>query len=1246
MNSGFSQRSAMPVLTASSFHQPEYIVESAWLEHAPFMFWLIDAQRPARFVELGCHRGYSYFTVCEAVNRLGIPAACFAVDTWQGDEQAGFYGEEVFEAVSVHNATHYWAFSQLIRASFKDAVCLFPDGSIDLLHIDGRHYYEDVLEDLTTWRPKLAAESIVLLHDSNVRERQFGVWKLFDELRQQHPTYEFVHGHGLGVVAINRIPSPLKSLFEASDDQRAFLQVAYSTLGGAISQRWQLMQYAAETRHREIAHAEELARLSAAWKEQKSLQAQLSERDAEIIDLRASVEHLKEQRRDAALREQELRDCIAMHARVDAQHGKNYAESVELLIQAQGDVGQKVASLQAEITRLRDDRVRRKGWGPRQVIKRLRGSSHQSQSIVRRDVSLACLVGWLLTFRFRQVAEGWRALARLRRDEAILAADPMFDADYYRQTNPRASAKGWSPQRHYLTRGRFKNRDPHPLFDMRWYLQEYRDVAAAGVDPLLHYIRFGRAEGRRPNAFFDTGWYRERYPEVTALGVDPVQHYLQNGAAKGCNPSPNFNTNWYIQQYEDVGRSGVNPLVHYLQQGMREGREIADFSVVDRSVAPVTSAAIDCRKQPSSHSEVALFVTHSPNGRLKPHVRHYLESLDREGIGIILIVAADQGFTEDDPWLYDLLDGLYVRANAGWDFACWAHVLRLNRKLYRSNILYWLNDSLIGPVNQEAFHGLIGRVRKTSAGLVGLTVNYERGRHIQSYFLAFKQEALTSFAFHEFVLRVRSLADKDDVINAYEIKLSPKLEAAGVSTASIFEPKSIHNPTLFHWRELLEEGFPFLKVLAVTGDVKQIDNTGWREALQNRGYDVRLADQVLFERRNPPVNLSLSPSVEKSPAPPPTNQPPQVTFIGPWNYGNGLGVAARGYVSALMHIGLPLNILPIERPFHIHERTAPTLRSTEFVGVPDVAVVHVNPEGWGPLLTYDQGETVSNARRRIGAFIWESQKLPDIFGERMLGLDAVWAPSQFCAAGFKRVSDIPVDVVHYPVPVSPCFADSAQIAQVKREVGLEEESKIILFMFDASSYLARKNPLALVRAFDRSGLAAKGWRLVLKTKHLSRGKPDAQSLVHAAESASGVAILNRAIGLDAARTLMQAADIYASPHASEGFGLTIAEAMAQGKAVIATDYGGSTDFLDASCGFPVPCQPWQLDHDEGVYQRGTVWSRPDDDAFTEILVTVAGLSSAERAAVGARARQRIASRLSPAAVALQMRASIDSLLAR
>ena len=124
------------------------------------------------------------------------------MDTWAGDEHAGHYGEEVWNKVSAERDTRHRTRSQLIRSTFDDAAEYFEDNSIDLLHIDGLHTYDAVKHDYETWLPKMKPESIILFHDTNVRERHFGVCRLWDELKQKHTVFEVPNGHGLGIVVL------------------------------------------------------------------------------------------------------------------------------------------------------------------------------------------------------------------------------------------------------------------------------------------------------------------------------------------------------------------------------------------------------------------------------------------------------------------------------------------------------------------------------------------------------------------------------------------------------------------------------------------------------------------------------------------------------------------------------------------------------------------------------------------------------------------------------------------------------------------------------------------------------------------------------------------------------------------------------------------------------------------------------------------------------------------------------------
>ena len=159
-------------------------VESAWYGHVPFAFWLVAETRPTVIVELGTHYGVSYSAFCEAVQRISLPSRCFAVDTWKGDQHAGFYGADVYEDFFGFHE-RYRAFSSLLRMEFDAAAEMFGEASIDLLHIDGEHSYEAVQHDFATWLPKLSDRGVVLFHDTNVRGRGFGVWRLWSELSKQ-----------------------------------------------------------------------------------------------------------------------------------------------------------------------------------------------------------------------------------------------------------------------------------------------------------------------------------------------------------------------------------------------------------------------------------------------------------------------------------------------------------------------------------------------------------------------------------------------------------------------------------------------------------------------------------------------------------------------------------------------------------------------------------------------------------------------------------------------------------------------------------------------------------------------------------------------------------------------------------------------------------------------------------------------------------------------------------------------------
>lgn len=204
---------------------------SAWNEHIPFAMLLVELARPRKFVELGTQWGASYCAFCQAVEALDLPARGYAVDTWAGDEHAGFYGGKVYDDLKAHHH-RYEKFSELLRMTFDEALAKIPDGTVDLLHIDGLHTYEAVKHDFETWLPKMSSRGVILFHDTAVKERGFGVHQLWSEITVGRTHFAFEHGYGLGVLAVgDDLPEALANFFQTANAAPEQTRALFTALG-------------------------------------------------------------------------------------------------------------------------------------------------------------------------------------------------------------------------------------------------------------------------------------------------------------------------------------------------------------------------------------------------------------------------------------------------------------------------------------------------------------------------------------------------------------------------------------------------------------------------------------------------------------------------------------------------------------------------------------------------------------------------------------------------------------------------------------------------------------------------------------------------------------------------------------------------------------------------------------------------------------------------------------------------------
>jgi hypothetical protein len=372
------------LIDAASFLPESVQPPSAWIGHLPLAAWVIRRVAPTIFVELGTHTGNSYFSFCQSVAESGLATKCYAVDTWQGDEHAGQYDETIFEAVNAHNE-RYAGFSHLLRMTFDDALKLFTDQSIELLHIDGLHTYEAVRHDFEGWLPKLAPGAVVMFHDTGVRERDFGVWRLWEELKAEYPNnIELSHSHGLGILQLNSaLDGRRQEWLKLDVSKKERLKTYFAALGSLqlerfeLNSEWSTSKKDVDVRDVLIADLRQHA---------SNLGQEVSTRDAVIADLRQHASNLgvviADLRQHASNLGQEVsaRDVVIADLR---QHASNLEQEVSARNARVASLGQVaaqrdvlIADLTRDVNALRQSTSWRITVPLRWVAGRVKGARH------------------------------------------------------------------------------------------------------------------------------------------------------------------------------------------------------------------------------------------------------------------------------------------------------------------------------------------------------------------------------------------------------------------------------------------------------------------------------------------------------------------------------------------------------------------------------------------------------------------------------------------------------------------------------------------------------------------------------------------------------------------------------------------------------------------------------------------------------------------------------------------------------
>jgi glycosyltransferase involved in cell wall biosynthesis len=710
-----------PLDFPSIFTKPRRLVNPySWVEHIPFAMFLIEVLRPRVLVELGTHSGNSYCAMCQAVQQHNIDTKCYAVDTWEGDEHSGLYGPEVLQDLRDHHDFLYGGFSRLIQSTFDDTVDAFPSNGIDLLHIDGLHTYDSVRHDFELWLPKLSPDGVVLFHDINVREGDFGVWRFWLELAAYYPHFEFAHGNGLGVLALTKNqPTSFLKLLNASRSQASRIRSFFAECGLCL--RVQAEMLGGEHQHSKSkdnqvdkiafnrgsgegsaveVHAQLYIPTSQGHLEERSHSITLQKHewtkvtfDFECRDIDATVPlRLDPVDRVGVVEVASIEVRSQVHDSIIWRAvGNEGFEAVHVLGTACPIAVRNHFSLfcfdtdpQIHLPHIpelaRYGPVRLDSWirfspdlsavgdvledTQRQLDSRLAESKvtqgileTTQQKLATTQKELEDKEGEIDTLR-KLVAERDTSISSSRDSLAALQREI---SDLYGSVSWRITAP--------LRRFAWLKSKPFWGFSpgSRWRM-------------LLHQFRRNKQPDEyhaiRQSGLFDDEFYLRRYKDVQSSGMDPLFHYVEYGALERRNPNPYFHTRYYLRQCPEVAASRTNPLLHYIQIGAAQGLNPSPLFNTGAYMEQNPEVAVS-RMNPLRHyimskadgidylpTDYAMWLqTHALTDEKVNWIRIDIESLTyKPTISIIMPV-----YNIDEIWLRKAIDSVLAQLYPHWE---------------------------------------------------------------------------------------------------------------------------------------------------------------------------------------------------------------------------------------------------------------------------------------------------------------------------------------------------------------------------------------------------------------------------------------------------------------------------------------------------------------------------------------------------------------------------------------------------
>lgn len=330
-----------------------------------------------------------------------------------------------------------------------------------------------------------------------------------------------------------------------------------------------------------------------------------------------------------------------------------------------------------------------------------------------------------------------------------------------------------------------------------------------------------------------------------------------------------------------------------------------------------------------------------------------------------------------------------------------------------------------------------------------------------------------------------------------------------------------------------------------------------------------------------------------------------IRVVGILSTATGIGQSARLCASALRNSGHSVATLNLSRLFSVDDGVYFEATDPDRSDGGGVSIYHLNP----PMILLAMVAAGLRRYRRdlnVAYWAWEVPQLPASWLKALDLVDAVLVPSTFCQTTVAQVTDKPVVVVPHPLPI---------VAGRDAKTSGDPSCFRVLMVFNCGSSLYRKNPWATIRAFKRAFGPDSGAELVLKIGDGRQHAADLARLAAEIGDAPNIRIIDELMDDDALDRLMRSADVYMSLHRSEGFGLSVAEAIMREVPVIVTNWSGTTDFCPDHLAYCVDYDLVPVDDPHPVYAelRGAHWAEPSIEAAARHLVAVRQDPAAARA---------------------------------